>query len=91
MTFLYILTGTVSIYLTVLMLCMFARAISSWFPVNDDSPVIRFLYAITEPVIYPVRAVLGRSELVQSIPIDVPFFVTMIIIYLLYLMLEFAF
>ena len=52
--------------------------------------MIRFLYAITEPVIYPMRVLLGRSELVQSIPIDIPFFVTMMLIYFVYALLQFT-
>lgn len=90
MVFLNIMAGTVSAFLMVLILCMFARAITSWFPIDEESPVIRFLYAITEPVIYPMRVLLGRSELVQSIPIDIPFFLTMMLIYFVYALLQFT-
>jgi YggT family protein len=37
---------------------LFARAISSWFPLRSDSPFIpvaRFLNIVTEPVLAPVR------------------------------------
>src|SRR5213079_2934893 len=36
----------------------FVRVILSWFPISPDSPmasVYRFVYAITEPVLGPIR------------------------------------
>lgn len=40
---------------------LFARILLSWFPISPESPmssVFRVLYAITEPVLGPVRRVL---------------------------------
>lgn len=40
---------------------LFARAIFSWFPLSSGSPlipVVRFLHAVTEPVLAPVRRVI---------------------------------
>jgi len=37
------------------MLVIVARAIMSWFRPNPRNPIVRFLYAITDPVLYPVR------------------------------------
>ena len=53
---------------------MFARAVLSWLPVDDEMGVVNFVYCITEPVIIPFRLVLERSDFVASIPIDIPFF-----------------
>jgi len=42
------------------MIILFARIILSWFPVDPGSPVATvfgFLYAITEPVLGPIRRV----------------------------------
>jgi YggT family protein len=39
-------------------LILIARAISSWFPLRPNSgfiPVVRFLHAVTEPVLAPFR------------------------------------
>ncbi len=47
--------------LTLYLLILFARAILSWFPINPDgamATVQRGLYAVTEPVLAPLRAVL---------------------------------
>ena len=32
---------------------MLARAVVSWLPVDEDHPIINFLYTVTEPVIMP--------------------------------------
>jgi YggT family protein len=40
---------------------LFARVILSWFPINPGTPlasVMRVLYALTEPVLAPIRRVL---------------------------------
>lgn len=43
------------------LILMFGRIILSWFPIAPDSPmakVFEFLYAVTEPVLGPVRRLL---------------------------------
>ena len=52
-----ILCTAVQLYVVVL----FARIIFSWFPISPDSPmasVFSVLYAVTEPVLGPVRRML---------------------------------
>jgi YggT family protein len=47
--------------LTVLVICLFIRAILSWFPISYGSPAHRInsvLVRITEPVIAPVRRII---------------------------------
>jgi len=42
-------------------LILIARAISSWFPLSPNSgfiPVVRFLHAVTEPVLAPFRRII---------------------------------
>ena len=77
---LYVLSGIVSLFLGALQLMMFARAIISWIPVDEDSPVAAFLHAVTEPFIIPVRAVLERFEFFASSPIDISFFITFLLL-----------
>jgi YggT family protein len=51
------LAGIAQLYLIVI----FVRVILSWFPISPDSPiavVYRFVYAITEPVLAPIRRVM---------------------------------
>lgn len=52
-----LLCQLVNIYVLVIM----ARIVVSWFPVSPDSPlasVFNVLYAVTEPVLGPIRRVL---------------------------------
>ena len=47
--------------LSVYLLILFARVILSWFPLSPDgfmASVARVLYALTEPVLGPLRAML---------------------------------
>lgn len=43
---------------------LIARAILSWFPLKSDSsfvPLARFLNAVTEPVLAPIRRVIPQA------------------------------
>lgn len=82
-TLLYILQSTLSLLLSILELLMLGRAILSWFPLEDDHPLVQFFYGITEPVIYPVRVLLERYDVFQGLPIDMAFFITFILINIL--------
>ena len=68
---------------------LIARAILSWLPLDTGSPIVRFLYVATEPIIAPFRALLYRIRGLQNLPIDfaplVVFLLLDIIRYLLYL------
>ncbi len=39
-------------------LAVFARVLISWLPVDRESPFVRLLYEITEPILGPIRRVL---------------------------------
>lgn len=82
-TVFYLISGIASLLLTVLQLLMFARAILSWLPLDEESPVLFFLHASTEPFILPVRALLERFEFFTSSPLDLSFFITFMLISLL--------
>ena len=79
----YILEATVRIILVVLELLMLARALISWLPIPEDSPVENFLYGVTEPVIMPVRSLCERFGWFEGLPIDMPFFLTFILVSIL--------
>ena len=65
---------------------MFIRAIMSWFPTNSNR-FENFLYAITEPLIMPIRRLFERLNWFQGMPIDISFFVTYLALSLLILIL----
>ena len=48
------------------LLIIFARIVLSWFPLSPDGPmagVARVLYALTEPVLGPLRSMLPPVQL----------------------------
>lgn len=62
------LVTLLSMLLNVLWFAIFARAIVSWFPVDQNGPVVRALDAITEPVLEPLRRVVPRVGLFDITP-----------------------
>lgn len=71
--------NTVYILVSVLQTAMFIRAIMSWFPLGEGK-FSAFLYAITEPVIYPIRLLFDKMNWGSGLPIDIPFFVTFLLL-----------
>ena len=83
---LVLLQNTVVLILTALQLAMLVRAIMSWFP-GDSNKFENFLYAITEPLILPVRKLFERLNWFQGLPIDVSFFITYLLLSLVLVLL----
>ena len=81
-----LLQNTVVLILSVFQLAMLIRAIMSWFP-GDSNKFEIFLYAITEPLILPVRKLFERLNWFQELPIDVSFFVTYLLLSLVLVLL----
>lgn len=77
---LYLASTVVSLLLGAIQLLMFVRALLSWFPIDEENPILQFVTAATEPFIIPVRALLERVEFIASSPIDISFFVTFILL-----------
>lgn len=42
---------------------IFVRVILSWFPIRKDSAPVQLLYALTEPILGPIRNILFKSPL----------------------------
>ncbi len=77
----YVLIQFVTIFLDVISVAMLVRAVLSWFQMGDgQSPIGNFLFVVTEPFILPIRALFDRFGWFQNIPLDVPFFVTMLLL-----------
>ena len=83
----YVLVRFVSVLLFALEILMMARVIMSWLPLDDEAPLIRFLYVVTEPFVMPVRNLLERSETIASMPFDLSFMVTYLILILVQMFL----
>ena len=83
MLVLSIVRMTVGLLLDTLMLFMFLRAILSWIPGAADNSLGNFLFTVTELLIAPVRALCAALGINLALPIDVPFFITFILLSIL--------
>ena len=67
-----LLSNFLSILSTVLYFAILARVLTSWIQVGPSSPffpVIRLVYAITEPILGPIRKVLPRTGMFDFSPV----------------------
>ncbi len=78
--FVSIIIGTAQALLGILELCMLVRAILSWLPIKDDNPILLFVTMVTEPIIFPIRALFEKMGWFQNIPIDISFFAAYILL-----------
>ncbi len=83
----YVITELVNLLISVLLMFMFIRMIISFFPMDEDSMAAHFIFAATEPVILPIRALFSHFGLFEDVPIDVPFFAATLLLTLLSYML----
>lgn len=83
----YVLVNFVLIFIEVLSLAMFVRAILSWFT-DGQGKFTRFLYVLTEPAIMPIRKLLVKMNWLQNSPIDFSFTITYLAIMLVELLLS---
>lgn len=80
MAALYVIVQCVLIFIDILSLAMFVRAILSWFTMGEQTRIGTFLYVVTEPIILPIRALCARFGWFQGMPLDMPFFITMVVL-----------
>lgn len=71
----YFLSRFIMLFLTAIWVLMIVRAVLSWIPMEEETPFLRFVYYLTEPLLIPVRALLSLFMDVESCPVDVAFFV----------------
>ena len=53
------LARVLEILLTFYMWVLIARAVISWVNPDPYNPLVQFLYKVTEPILYPIRRLLG--------------------------------
>ena len=83
---LIILARSLSIWLSAVSWAMMARMILSLF-VAEDNILFRISFAISEPAVIPVRAVMAKLGIGQNTPFDLSFTVTYLIILIVRLFL----
>jgi YggT family protein len=60
--FAYRLVGFVSWLLEIYTWVIIAAALISWVSPNPFNPLVQFLHRVTEPVLRPIRRMLGRYQ-----------------------------
>ena len=80
MAALYVIVQCVLIFIDILSVAMFVRAILSWFTMGEQTRIGTFLYVVTEPIILPIRALCARFGWFQGTPLDMPFLLTMVML-----------
>ncbi len=84
----YLIKNAALALLGVLDLAMLVRAILSWIDPMEESKLGMFLFAITEPIILPIRRLCNKMNWFVGSPLDMPFMITIILIMLLQTLLE---
>jgi len=72
---LYVICRVVQIMLGAIELCMFLRAILSWFIRDENNKIMIFLVFVTEPIIIPFRILCSKIRAFENVPLDIPFFI----------------
>ncbi|MBR5543818.1 MAG: YggT family protein [Oscillospiraceae bacterium] len=80
MVILALLRTFIATLLRVYELLFIARAILSWFPMATLGGLMSFIYAVTEPVLAPIRALLMKIPALASMPIDFSVLVAFLLI-----------
>ncbi len=77
------LIGAIGMFLYLIIL---GRVILSWFPnVSYNNPIVQFIYAVTEPILSPIRRVLpstGMFDFAPMVAIIVIFIVQQVLLQL---------
>ena len=77
----------ISLVIDAVLLFMFLRALLPFFSFGEESRILAFLFAVTEPFVIPVRFIFYKLNLFQSSPIDLSFTFSFLLISMLSAML----
>ena len=80
MGIIFYLIGTI---LTVFDFLLLVRALCSWVPSFRNSIIFRLSFAVTEPILSPIRDFLFRFEWARRSPLDISFLVVLLLVNLL--------
>ena len=65
----YSLVSIVEVAFRVLDFLIIARVILSWVRIDSNSPIIRFIYESTEPILAPIRRLMPRTMMIDFSPL----------------------
>ena len=76
----YLIKQTAYVLINALQLCLFGRAILSWFDPTGEGKLSVALYAVTEPLILPIRRLCEKMNWFRGLPLDMPFMITWLLL-----------
>jgi YggT family protein len=56
-------------FINILTWAIIARALLSWFPVDQSSPLFQVLWRVTEPIIEPIRRIMPQNGMIDLSPL----------------------
>lgn len=75
----FVLINIINFVFRIYSYVILARIFLSWLPVDRSSPVVRFIYQITEPVLAPFRVILPLGGMgIDLAPIIVFFLLSLL-------------
>ena len=83
----YVLVHCLLLFIRVADFAMLARMIVNILFMGEQTRIGSFLYVVTEPFIMPIRTLCNRLGLFQGLPMDMPFFLTAVLLMLLSIIL----
>jgi YggT family protein len=90
--FLIAIAKMLDISLSVYMWIIIISALLSWVNPDPYNPIVRFLYAVTEPVLRPIRRIIGfRLGVIDISPMVVILAILFIKSFLVKSLIEFAY
>ena len=79
----YVLVNCLLLFVRVADFAMLGRMIVNILFMGEQTRIGSFLYVVTEPFILPIRALCNRFGWFQGLPMDMPFFLTAVMLMLL--------
>jgi YggT family protein len=58
-----------SLLLQILLIAIFVRVLLTWLPIDQNNPIVRVLFDVTEPVLAPFRRIIPRIGMFDLSPI----------------------
>ena len=77
---------TVNSFFKLLLFLLFSRVILSWIHLGRNNALVQMLYALTEPILSPIRSLLDKSPL-GGMMLDFSAWFAMILLYFIQMIL----
>lgn len=84
---LILISSFISALCSAALLLLLIRAIFSWFP-GQGGAFANAIYAVTEPILFPVRKLFSLLDIGFGSPLDIPFYITCVLLAVIRMILQ---